>query len=71
MLQVETITVTKGHETLSEDDKGNGRIKCNCGNTYDFSLMKSQNMVECDGFIFPCCPSCKETPHSETRRIDL
>ena len=70
MLQVETITVTKGHETLSEDDKGNGCIKCNCGNTYDFSLIKNENMVECEGFIFPRCPFCKETPHSETRRID-
>ena len=72
MEKVEILNITrKDHKTLSDNDAGEGSIACACGGTYDFSLMRDENLVDCSGFIFPRCPYCLETPHSDTRRCDL
>lgn len=71
MIRVDSINITSGHSTISDNNEGEGTIKCRCCFTYDFSLRKDQNMVNCDDFIYPRCPKCLEVPYSETRRVDL
>jgi hypothetical protein len=71
MLQVEMIDVTEQTETLSDNNAGEGQIRCSCGQVYTFSLRNDQNMVDYMGFLYPRCPECKKTPSSENRRIDL
>jgi len=69
---VSKVNITKfDHRTISDNDAGEGSIHCACGKIYDFSLRLDKNMVSCDGFVYPACPSCDQTPYSETRRIDL
>lgn len=76
MQKVYTIRVTKSnkgceHRTIFDNDDGEGCISCACGKIYDFSLKQDINLVNFDGFVYPRCPSCHETPYSETRRTDL
>lgn len=68
--RVISIEMTSTAKTIIEGENC-GMIECSCGRQYVYSSRFNMHMVEWNGFILPCCPQCKKTPQSDSRRMDL